>query len=166
MFKMVDPLRYCGGVKKLDTFLERDWSNFASHKLLFPRRDPDQVWYAVSFLDTWNNHPDITQRQTENTDPAEWAGDLREAKDPCLDDFELFANELQKRYGGTDKRLNSTTKAMHEYQQLPNEVIRVYANRLNATWRRAGWNQIMHEVVPYDMAWAGLRHKLETKVRP
>jgi hypothetical protein len=55
---------------------------------------------------------------------------------------------------------------MHEYQQLPNEVIRVYTNRLNATWRRAGWNQIMHGVVPYDMAWAGLRHKLETKVRP
>jgi hypothetical protein len=82
MFKMVDPLRYCGGVKKLDTFLETFWSNFASHKLLFSRGNPDQVWYAVSFLDSWNNHPDMTQRQTENTDPAKWARDLRAAKDP------------------------------------------------------------------------------------
>jgi hypothetical protein len=166
IFKMVDPLRYCGGAKKLDKFLETLRSNFASHKHLFPRGDPDQVKYAVSFLDTWNNHPDTTQRQTENTDPSEWASDLREAKDPCLENFELFANELQKMYGDKDRRLNSATKAMQEYQQLPNESVRIYANRLKANWRRAGWSLITHEVVLYDMAWAGLRHALKTKVRP
>jgi len=69
-------------------------------------------------------------------------------------------------YGDKDRRLNSTTKAMQEYQQLPNESVRIYANRLKANWRRAGWSLIMHEVVLYDMAWAGLRHALKTKVRP
>ena len=116
IFKMVDPLRYCGGAKELDKFLETLRSNFASHKHLFSRGDPDQVKYAVSFLDTWNNQPDMAQRQTENTDPSEWASDLREAKDPCLENFELFANELQKIYGDKDRRLNSATTAMQEYQ--------------------------------------------------
>jgi len=108
----------------------------------------------------------MTQRQTENTDAAEWASHLREAKDLCSDDFELFANQLQKMYQDKDGHLNSAMKAMQEYQQLSNEAVRVYTNCLKANWRRAGWNLIMHEVVLYDMAWAGLRHALETKVRP
>jgi len=61
IFKMVDPLGYSGGAKVLDTFLETLRSNFASQNHLFPRGDPDQVKYAVSFHDTWNNHPDMTQ---------------------------------------------------------------------------------------------------------
>jgi len=166
IFKMVDRLPYCGGANELDKFLETLRSNFASHTHLFPRGDPDQVKYAVSFLDTWNNHQDTTQRQTENRHPSEWASDLREAMDPCSENFELFANELQKMYGDKDRRLNSATKAMQEYQQLPNESVRIYANRLKANWRRAGWSLITHEVVLYDMAWAGLWHVLKTKVRP
>jgi hypothetical protein len=71
-------------------------------------------------------------------------------------------NELQKMYGDLDWHLNSATEAMQLYQQLPNQSVRVYANRLKATWRRAGWNLIAHEVVP----WAGQRHALKTKVRP
>jgi len=51
IFKMVDPLRYCGRAKELDKFLETLRSNFASHEHLFPRGDHDQVKYAVSFLD-------------------------------------------------------------------------------------------------------------------
>jgi hypothetical protein len=61
IFVMVDHLRYSGGAKELDKFLETLQSNFASHKHQFPRGDPDQVKYAVYFLDTWNNHPDMTQ---------------------------------------------------------------------------------------------------------
>jgi len=166
IFKMVDPLWYCSGAKELDKFLGTLRSNFASHKHLFPRGDPDQVKYAVSFLDTWNDHPDITQRQTENTDPSEWASDLREATDPCVENFELFTNELQKMYQDKDRRLNSATKAMQEYQQLPNESVRIDTNRLKANWRRASWSFITHEVVLYVMAWAGPRHALPTKVRP
>jgi hypothetical protein len=58
---MVDPLWYWGGAKELDKFLKTLKSNFASYKHLFPRGNRDQVKYAVSFLDTWNNHPDMTQ---------------------------------------------------------------------------------------------------------
>jgi hypothetical protein len=61
-------------------------------------------------------------------------------------------------YGDQDRRLYSATKAMQEYQQLPNEAVRVCANRLKANWRRAGWNQITQKVVLYDIAWAALRH--------
>jgi len=43
IFKIVDPLRYCGGAKELDKFLETLRSNFASHKHLFQSGDPDQV---------------------------------------------------------------------------------------------------------------------------
>jgi len=83
IMKMIDRLQYCGGVREPDKFLETLTSNFASHNHLFPGGDPDQVKYAVSFLDTWNNHPDTTQRQIENTDPSEWPSDLPEDKDPC-----------------------------------------------------------------------------------
>jgi len=163
---MVDPLQYSSGAKELDKFLETVRSNVASHKHLFPRGDPEQVKYGVSFLNTGNNHPDMIQRQTENKDPAKWASDLREAKDLCLDDFELFGNELQRMYGVKDRCLNSSTKAMQEYQQLPNKAVRVYANCLKVNWSRASWNLITHELVPYDMAWAGLRPTLKMKVRP
>jgi hypothetical protein len=69
-------------------------------------------------------------------------------------------------YGDKDRRLNSATKVMLEYEQLPNESVRVYANRLITNCWRAGWNLIMHEVVLYNMAWAGLRHALKIKLRP
>jgi hypothetical protein len=103
---MGNPLQYCSGAKELDKFLETVRSNFASHKHLFPRGDPEEVKYAVSLLNTGNNHSDMTQRQTENTDPGKWASDLREAKDLCLDDFELFGNKLQKLYGDKHRCLN------------------------------------------------------------
>jgi hypothetical protein len=69
-------------------------------------------------------------------------------------------------YGDKHRCLNSTMKAMEEYQQLPNNTVQVYTSHLKANWRRAGWNLITQEVVPYDMAWAGLQHPLKTKVRP
>jgi len=163
---MVDHLWYCGGAKELDKFLETLRSNFTSNNPLFPRGNPDQVKYAVSFLDTWNNHLDTTQRQTENRDPAKWARNLWEAMDLCLDDFELFLKKLQKMYGDNDRCLNLAMEAMQEYEQLPHKAVRVYANCWKANWRRAGWNRITHEVVLYTMAWAGLRHALKTKFRP
>jgi hypothetical protein len=82
-----------------------------------------------------------------------------------LEDFELFAQELRKMYGDKDRPLNSAMKAMQEYQQISNESVRVYADQMKANWRRAGWNQIMHDVVLYNMAWSGLRHAVKTKVR-
>ena len=69
-------------------------------------------------------------------------------------------------YGDNDRHLNSVTKAMQEYQQLPNKSVRVYANCLKANSRRAGWNLIMHEVVLHDMAWVRLQYVLKTQARP
>jgi len=69
-------------------------------------------------------------------------------------------------YRDKDTRLNSATKAMQEYQQLPNESVRVYVNCLKGNARRASIDLIIHELVLYDMAGAGLQHALKTKVRP
>jgi hypothetical protein len=55
--------------------------------------------------------------------PAELASNQRKANDPCLDDFELYVNEVQKMYGNNDRRLDSAIKAMQQYQQLPNEAV-------------------------------------------
>jgi hypothetical protein len=63
-------------------------------------------------------------------------------------------------YGDKDRRLNSATKAMQQYQQLPNKSVRIYSNRLKANWRTAGWSLIPQEVVLCDMAWAGLQQAL------
>jgi len=95
MLKMVDPLPYCGRAKELDKFLETLRSNFASHKHLFPRGDPNRVKYAVSF-----STPEITtqirlsDRRTTRTHPSGLA----------------FTNEPQKMYGDKDKRLNSASQ--------------------------------------------------------
>jgi hypothetical protein len=40
--------------------------------------------------------------------------------------------------GDKDRHLNSATKGMKQYQQLPNESVRIYANRLKANRTRAG----------------------------
>jgi len=36
------------------------------------------------------------------TDPSEWAGDLSAESDPCLQHFDLFAQEIAKVYGVKD----------------------------------------------------------------
>jgi len=100
----------------------------------------------------------MTQRQTEKMDRSEWASEHKEDKDPCLEDFEHFMNKLHTLYGDSYTHLNSETKATQQYQQLPNELVPVYANRLKANWGCTGENLITHKVVQYDMARVGLRH--------
>lgn len=80
---MVHPLQYCSGAKELDQFLETLTSNFGSHKHLVLRGDPNQSKYEIPFLDSWNHHPDPTQRHPEETNLSEWASDIREARDTC-----------------------------------------------------------------------------------
>jgi len=80
-------------------FLETLRSNFASYKHLFPTGYPIQVKYAVSFPNTWNNNPDLTQSQTDNMHSSEWVSNLQEAMDPSLVNVQLFMNKLHMMYG-------------------------------------------------------------------
>jgi len=82
IYKMVDPVRFCGGAKELDGFLDALRSNFNSHSHLFPRGGADHVKYAISLLDPRSNHQNLTLKQTAMTDPSEWAGDLSVESDP------------------------------------------------------------------------------------
>jgi len=103
IYNMVDPVRFCGGAKELDRFLDALRSNFNSHGHLFPRGGPDHVKYTISLLDAWSNHQNPTLRQMAMTDPLEWAGDLSGESDPCLQDFDLFSREMAKVYGDKDQ---------------------------------------------------------------
>jgi len=146
IFNTVDPFWYCGGANELDMFRETLRSNFASHNHQFPKGDHEQVKDAVCFLETWNNHPDMTQLQMERMYPGKLASNLREGKGPCLDDFKLFSSELHKVYAHQDRHLNPATNPMQKYQQPPNEAVVVYAKRSKPNWTRAGWNLMAHEV--------------------
>jgi hypothetical protein len=61
IFQIVDHLLYCSGAKEQYKLLETLSANISSHKNLFARGDPNLVKYAISFLDTLNNHPDTTK---------------------------------------------------------------------------------------------------------
>jgi len=166
IYKMVDPVRFCGGAKELDRFLDALCSNFNSHSHLFPRGGPDHVKYAISLLDAWSNHQNPTLIQTAMTDQSEWAGDLSAESDPCLQDFDLFSQEMPKVYGDQDRRHVAVITLMQGYIQLPHELVRAYANSLKANWRQAGWNLQKQEEVLYDIAWAGLGNCIQNKVGP
>jgi hypothetical protein len=43
IYKLVDPVRFCGGAKELDRFLDALRSNLNSHGHLFPRGGPDHA---------------------------------------------------------------------------------------------------------------------------
>jgi hypothetical protein len=46
------------------------------------------------------------------------------------------------------------------------ENIRAYANRLRRNWREAGWDEEQHNIMLYDMIWAGLKPYLHPNLRP
>jgi hypothetical protein len=165
IFDMTHPERYCGGAKELDNFLDTLRSNFQSHTHLFPHRDPDKVKYSASLLSTWNNHPDPAQRQTQINEPVEWLQDLRRDSDPCLEDFKAFSEEMQKTYSDKHRKLNAAMKCMTHFLQGANEPVRVYANRIKADWRAAGWLPQDNKNL-YDIAWSGPRPPLQSKIKP
>jgi len=166
IYKIVDPVPYCGGAKDVDRFLDALPLNFNSHGHLFPPGGPDHVKYAISLLDARSNHQNTALGQTAMTDPSEWAGDLSVESGPCLQVFDLFSQEISKVYGDKHRRRVAVITVMQEYIQLPQESVRAYANCVKANWRQAGWNLQKHEEVLYNIAWAGLHNSLTNKVGP
>jgi len=165
IFDMTHPEWYCGGPKALDNFLDTLRSNFWFNAHLFPHGDPDKVKYAGSLLSPWNNHPDPAQRQTHSTDPVEWFRDLQRDSDPCLEDFEAFSAEMQMMYGIKDRKLNPAMKCMSDFLEAANELVRVYANRIPANGRAAGWLPQDKKNL-YEIAWSGLWPGLKFKFKP
>jgi len=75
IYKIVDPVQYCGGAKEPDRYLDTLLSNFNSHGHLFPRSGPDHVNCTISLLHTWSHHQNLALRPTAMPDPSEWARD-------------------------------------------------------------------------------------------
>ena len=92
--------------------------------------------------------------------------DLSAESDPCLQDFNLFSQEMAKVYGDKDRRRVAVIMLIQGYIQLPQELVRAYANCLKANWRQAGWNLQKYEEVLYDIAWTGLCNSLKNNVGP
>jgi hypothetical protein len=88
--------------------------NFNSHGHLFPRSGPDHVKYAISLLDAWSNHQNPAQKQTAMTDPSEWAGEISAGSDPCLQEFDLFSQEMAKVYVDKDRLRVAVITLMQE----------------------------------------------------
>jgi len=99
------------------------------------------------------------------TDPVGWLRDLRRDSDPRLEDFEGFSEEMQKMYGDKDRKLNTAMKCMTDFRQGANEPVRVYANRIKANWRAAGWLPQDNKNL-YKIGCSGIRPGLKSKIKP
>ena len=71
---------------------------------------------------------------------------------------------MQKMYGHNNLKLNAAMKCMTNFLQRPNEPVRVYANRIKANWRAAGWLPQDNKNL-YEITWCGLRPGLKSKIR-
>ena len=96
---MVKNVLYCGGTRELHRFLDWLRSNFNSHGHRFPCGGPDHVKSAIPLLDAWINHQNPALRQMAMTDPSDWAGDLSADSGPCLQDFYLVSQEIERFMG-------------------------------------------------------------------
>jgi len=56
-------------------------------------------------------------------------------------------------------------KCMTDFLQGANEPVRVYANRIKANWRAAGWLRQDNKDL-YEIAWSGLQPGLQSKIKP
>ena len=84
--------------------------------------------------------------------------------DPCLQDFNLFTQEMAKVHGDRDWRCVTRITQMQEFLWHTSESVRVYANHVKANFRQVGGNLLKHEEVLYDIAWAGLYKYVMTTV--
>jgi hypothetical protein len=98
------------------------------------------------------------------TDLVEWLRDLWRGSDHCLEDFEAFSEEMQKIYGDTEGKPNAAMKCISDLLQGANEPVRVYANRIKANWRAAGFLPQDNKNL-YEIAWRGLRPGRRSKIK-
>jgi hypothetical protein len=173
VFKMKDPAKFCGGAIQLDRFLTQVKLLFVSHGIHFPRGDPDKVQYAMGLLGTWAEHVDESLRKTQMTDPSEWATERIMAGSECLQDWDLFENEIRKMYGDRNRQLDAASRAIAEYSQGvldTNETVIAFGNRIQSNWREAGWKGVQEDALGqrmlYDLVWSGLRPGIKARVKP
>jgi len=89
------------------------------------------------------------------TDPMDWIRDIRRDSEPCLEDFEAFSDEMQMIHCDQDRNLNVAMKCMTDSLHGANEQVSVYANRIKANRRAAGW-LLRDNKNLYEIAWIGL----------
>jgi hypothetical protein len=168
VFKMTDPDKFCGGAIELDAFISHLKRNFASHRSLFPRGDPDKVQYALGHLGTWTSHKNSKQQDNKMMDPVIWSRNMEKASHPCLQDFTLFEAEIRRTYGDKDRRQKSALRACWETKQGSDETVRNYESRIKSIWRDAEWDETSPgaQRMMYDLAWSGLKSWIRKQIEP
>jgi len=119
IYKIVDPVRYCGSAKELDHFLYPLCSNFNSDGHLFPCGGPDRVKDAISLLDALSNYQKLALSEMVMRDISEWPGNLPMDSDRCLQAFDLYSQEMVKVYGAKNKCRMAVIRVVQEYILLP-----------------------------------------------
>jgi len=153
---MVDPVQHCGGAQELDWFLYPFQSNYNSPKHLVPLGGPDPIKYASYLLHTGSNRHNPILRETAMTERWELVSDLAVKSGPYLQDCDLGSQQMAKAYGDMDQRRVAVNTLMQKCIQLPQGLVKAYANRVKANWRQAGWNLQKHEEVLNNIGWAAL----------
>jgi len=166
IYKMVNPVGYCGSAKELDQVLDALHSNWNSHHPLFPCGGPDHVKDTISLRNGWTDLQHLGIWKTAMTDHLEWAGDLSAEPEPILQDFDLLAQWQTKVDGDHNRCRAAVIRPETKSIPLPHGSVGAYANHLIANWRLTGWNQQKHKEVLYNIAWAGLRNSPKTNGWP
>ena len=162
--KMVDVVWYRGSGNELDLIINELYSNFNSHRHLFPPSGPDHINYVISLLHTCSNDQNATLQQTAMPYHSKWACDISVDSNPCTKYFELISQEIATVDQDNDRRRMAVIRLMQEYKRLQQESVRAYGNCLKANWRQAGSYPQKHEEDLYDIALAGLPNSLKIKV--
>lgn len=168
-FKMINPEKYCGGAKELDLFIAAIRANFEAHRRQFPT-EATKITYAINLLSTWASHPDPQQRRTNFTDPITFGQELRLSNHQCLHDFQLFAAEMTRFFGSKERRWEALGRLIKEVDQGADEPVRIWAQRITANWREAGWKDSGvaddRADILYHLAWLRLRPYLRARIYP
>jgi hypothetical protein len=72
-------------------------------------------------------------------------------------------------FGDKDWRLNMARKSCYDFLQgycNANKNVRAYDNRLRWNWRDAERDEVMFQLMLYDMVMAGLKANLPPKLKP
>jgi len=161
--KMKDPNPFCGGAMELETFLSRLHQNFKNYAHMFPSEEI-KVDYACNHLGTWAEHSKRELRETNAMDPVVWATELRNAKDPCLLNFEDFETAIFQMYGDKDRVPNAVLRMFEHMKQANDETVRAYEQRCKSMWREADWSGCPERYL-YDFVWAGLRPGIISRIK-
>jgi len=135
IYSMVHQVCFCCDAQELDRFLDPLCSKVNSHGQRLPCSRPDHVQCAISLLDTWSNHQNLTLRQMVIRGPSKLAAGLSTESNPCIQYFNLIHKRCPRFMGPNDLWPVVVITLIEVYTQHPQQPLWVYAHRLKTNSR-------------------------------